>query len=88
MPNDSGIIKQELATVCINPTDPQCAKSLETSKTLTMLHATARANEKFDPDSLPPETPLKIVQGFQGSHTVCTSVSVLGVLFILYGLLT
>lgn len=88
MPEDSGIIKQQLATVCTNPTDPQCAKSLETSKNLTILHATAQANQKFDPAQLAPETPLKIVQAFQGSHTVCTSVSVLGALFILYGLLT
>jgi hypothetical protein len=50
-------------------------------------------NSKYDVDPPPLETPLQViqlgakVQGFQDIRTASTSISVVGALFIIYGLL-
>jgi len=88
--NDS--IKQQVPTVCTNAT-ASCQQNQQASADLTKLKVTLIGNSKYDAPPPPLETPLQViqpgakVQGFQDTRTVSSSISVVGALFIIYGLL-
>ena len=86
-------IKKQVPTVCTG-SDASCQQNQASSAELTKMAVTILGNSKYDAKPPPLETPLKIiqpgakVQGFQDTRTVSASISVIGALFIIYGLLT
>jgi hypothetical protein len=88
--NDS--IKQQVPTVCTNST-ASCQQNQAASEELTKLKVTLIGNSKYDAPPPPLETPLQVIrlgskaEGFRDTHTASASISVVGALFIIYGLL-
>jgi hypothetical protein len=85
---DSNTIKQQGVAVCTNSSTSTCQAQQGLSQSITQLQLGLLADKKYDPADPPPLIPAKTVQGFRDSHTLSSSLTVLGVLFILYGSLT
>ena len=81
-----GQIKKQIVAVSNNPT--KFRKEEEMNKKLTMHLSQLDADRQYDVPPQPRTTPEFYTQGFQGTYTVCSTVTVIGTLFILYGLLT
>jgi len=82
---------QQTKPICANTNDPSCKSNQEEYDKMNMLNAQLKADGEYDvPPSKPPAPAqiLTITQGFTNLQNTSMGLFIVGVLFIVYGLVS